>query len=211
MADTNNTSGTGPKGNTNNNLRSRIWQWTLNNYTEKENDQIKTFALAECVYSVYQPEKGKNGTPHLQGMFEFKNARTFQALKERFPRMHLEKCKKRDALIKYCKKEDTKTGDTIEIGTIAQLDEKTAQEAGWEYILKSKGWFEDYLRSLEEIEKNRKIIREYERYLAAKDLEPKYEEETETEAEKEEKYMLYTSDPCETHNKKHCKDCPVEF
>lgn len=136
-----------PKGNTNNNLRARIWSFTLNNHTEQETKDLTEFVEKECVYWVWQPEKGKSGTPHLQGMFEFKNPRTFNALHKKFPRMHLEKAKKREALIKYCKKEDTKVGPTVEGGTIFEIPDA---EQIWLDILKMRMKAQEQLEKMAE-------------------------------------------------------------
>lgn len=134
QVDTHDTEAQGPNGNTSNKgIRARIWQWTLNNYSGEDEIHLKEFAEKNCVYSVWQPEMSSTGTPHLQGMFEFKNPRYFTALKKEFPRMHLEVAKKPEALKKYCKKEETRIGDTVEIGEIREL---SAEDAGWLYILK---------------------------------------------------------------------------
>lgn len=177
ISSTSDTSGTSPKGNTNNNLRARIWQFTLNNPTSKEIDYLKEFASKECKYCIWQPERGKNGTPHLQGMFEFKNPRYFNSLKEKFPRMHLEKARKREALIKYCKKSDTKIGDTVEIGEIEELDMDDIYTDGLIFILKKQKEKEDLYNKLSQIteelyDKVEILIRarQYERDLEAKEL-----------------------------------------
>lgn len=103
------------KGNTKikiDNSRSRNWCFTLNNYTETDITQLHTvFDILKSEY-IFQEEKGENGTPHLQGFFKLKNAKSFSAVKKSIGiiKIHLEKCKNVKASIKYCQKEDTKNG-----------------------------------------------------------------------------------------------------
>lgn len=94
--------------------RSRTWCFTLNNYDEAQETEIKALDYQYLVYG----REGKTATPHLQGYIEFSNARTFSSLKKKFPNeTHLE-IRKGTALqaSTYCKKED----DFFEDGTISQ-------------------------------------------------------------------------------------------
>jgi len=87
--------------------RSRNWCFTWNNYTE--NDKIEVKRLLSEYEFVFQEETGENGTPHLQGCFQNKNAIEFEKVKKMLPKCHIEKCKSWDASKKYCSKLDSRT------------------------------------------------------------------------------------------------------
>ena len=60
--------------------------FTLNNYSLPDDvDFIREFSQ-ECVYLVYQYERGESGTPHFQGYFRFKSRRAFGAIRKRLSR-----------------------------------------------------------------------------------------------------------------------------
>lgn len=86
--------------------RGRNWCFTLNNYTPEE---IKNIQKIDADH-VFQEEKGESGTPHLQGVVMFKNARTFKQVKMLIPRAHIEPTKNKISSIKYCSKPDTRVG-----------------------------------------------------------------------------------------------------
>lgn len=88
--------------------RNRNWVFTLNNYTPQDIDKFKS--IRNCKFT-FQEETGENGTPHLQGLLIFKNARTLQSLKKLHPKAHWEICKSVKASQLYCTKEDTRTGE----------------------------------------------------------------------------------------------------
>ncbi len=91
--------------------RCRSWCFTLNNHTEKDISLIShLFESYKIIKIIFQEEMGKNGTPHLQGVIQFKNQFLFSKLKEILPTAHLEKCRSLKASIKYCSKEDTRSG-----------------------------------------------------------------------------------------------------
>lgn len=83
-------------------IKARAWCFTWNNYVEGDIRLLRTFFEAEGASYVFQEEIGESGTPHLQGVFRFKNPRAFQALHGVWPRMHLEKCKSWKASVVYC-------------------------------------------------------------------------------------------------------------
>jgi hypothetical protein len=87
--------------------RIRNYTFTLNNYTEED---IKTIPTLGADY-VFQEETGAGGTPHLQGILMFKNAVSFSKLKRMLPTAHLEAARNKIASMRYCSKEDTRTGD----------------------------------------------------------------------------------------------------
>lgn len=88
--------------------RGRNWFMTLNNYTLENIQTLST--IKNCLY-VFQEEKGKNGTPHLQGHFCFKNPYDMDQVKKLMCKeVHLEPTKNCQAAINYCKKLDTRNG-----------------------------------------------------------------------------------------------------
>lgn len=84
--------------------RGRNWNFTWNNYTNDDIDTLKKY-FDEDKYIIGK-EVGENGTPHLQGCVSFKNARTFNSLKIKFPKCHWEITKNKFKIENYCKKEN---------------------------------------------------------------------------------------------------------
>lgn len=86
------------------------WCFTYNNYTQKNIEElIETFRDGSIHY-LFQEETGENGTPHLQGFVKFPSkSRPMEKIKDK--NIHWEKCKNVNASIKYCCKEDTRTGE----------------------------------------------------------------------------------------------------
>lgn len=101
--------------------RNRNWIWTWNNYTENDMKEVKTWSEAECEQCTIAMEVGEEGTPHLQGCWIFKNARTFASLKKLWPLMHLEKARNKKAALEYCRKEDTNVGQLVEKGVCEKV------------------------------------------------------------------------------------------
>lgn len=122
------------RGNTNTlpTSRNRSFCFTLNNYTD---DDIKSIQKIECKY-VFQEETGAQGVKHLQGVLYFKNPRSFNAIKKLMPRAHIEKTKDFSASVRYCSKEDTRTGllytnlsDILKYGTNDTALEALSEES----------------------------------------------------------------------------------
>lgn len=92
--------------------RSRAFAFVCNNYT---GDNEARLARLECVYCIYGYEEAPTtGTPHLQGYFYFKNARSWEAIRLLFPGFDISiarKCAKANQT--YCKKD----GNFVEYGT----------------------------------------------------------------------------------------------
>jgi len=90
--------------------RSRNWCFTLNNYTDDDRVRIGERLAVDAVYVCYQPERGENGTPHLQGAVVFKNPRELGGVKRLIsPRAHLEVMRGTVAeSITYCSKDETR-------------------------------------------------------------------------------------------------------
>lgn len=65
--------------------------FTLNNYTNEEEESIKLFFTQKTEYAIYGKEVGESGTPHLQGFMRFASRYLFQKLKTDFnSRAHIE-------------------------------------------------------------------------------------------------------------------------
>ncbi len=93
--------------------KSRNWCFTLNNYTKKEVAQIKQLSLdSRTKIFCFQEEKGENDTMHLQGTIGFNNAISFNSVKKINPRAHWEICRNLKAALEYCRKEETRCGET---------------------------------------------------------------------------------------------------
>lgn len=121
--DTGNTQDERGDGNTKSPPRSRNWIWTWNNYTEEEEFLVKSFSERECIQSTVAKEVGEEGTPHLQGCWIFKNARTFNSLKTAFPKIHLEKARNKEAALEYCRKKETNVGQLVELGVNEKVED----------------------------------------------------------------------------------------
>lgn len=83
------------------------WCFTLNNYSEKDIEDIKNLDSSKVPIITFQEEVGENGTPHLQGTISFKNkARPFGLGLN--PKIHWEGTRKLEESREYCCKDDTK-------------------------------------------------------------------------------------------------------
>lgn len=110
MADIADTTDMKRSGNTSN--RARIWVFTY--FDEEKFDEMKDWTMKNCTVYSLNPEKcPKTERNHLQGYWEFKNARYFSALQKRFPGIHLEKAKSKEAALDYCMKSETRNGETF--------------------------------------------------------------------------------------------------
>lgn len=96
--------------------------YTLNNYTEEDYQKLIKWRAR---YHVVGKEIGEEGTPHLQGYFEFTNSKKWQTLKNFNQRIHWEirRGTPKEAS-EYCKKD----GDFLEIGTISSQGERNDLE-----------------------------------------------------------------------------------
>jgi len=90
--------------------RSRNWVFTLNNYTDADRARIGESLATQAQYVCYQPERGAEGTPHLQGCVIFENPRALAGVKRLISdRVHLEVMRGTVAeATAYCTKEDTR-------------------------------------------------------------------------------------------------------
>lgn len=94
------------------NVRGSHWSVTINNPTEKDEEEI---ALArQKGWSVEgQKEIGESGTPHYQLYVRTPQVR-FSAVKKMFSRAHIELAKSPAALANYVHKEETRVGQLSE-------------------------------------------------------------------------------------------------
>lgn len=101
--------------------RSINWCFTVNNWTEDDEDAIRGLAAR---YVVYGKEVGESGTPHLQGYMCFKSQRTLQSLKKKVPRAHWEVRRGTHVQARdYCMKD----GQFIEYGEEPMSQEKKGE------------------------------------------------------------------------------------
>lgn len=91
---------------------SKQWCFTFNNYNIDKDVPIILDILSEnnCKY-VFQEETGESGTPHLQGSIMFENKVRPKSIFKLFPKIHWEKTKDLKASLKYCCKEESRTGN----------------------------------------------------------------------------------------------------
>lgn len=154
--------------------KSRGWCLTINNFTEDDIEKIK---LLKCEYC-FQEETGENGTPHLQGMLYFKNARDFKQIKKIFETAHIEKMKNKLASMKYCTKEETRTGkiytnikmdniDTVDTHNTVKKDRKNFEELLIEEKKLTDMLMNIYIKDKEKFEKLKK---QYEEHPAHKEF-----------------------------------------
>lgn len=95
------------------NSKGRHWILTWNNYTGTDIVFLEDWCKSNCENYTFQKEIGKEGTPHLQIYFSFKNPRSFKALKETFTGAHIEPCRNKIAAEQYCRKKETRDGNEI--------------------------------------------------------------------------------------------------
>lgn len=94
--------------------QSRWWIGTLNNPKVELMPYLESF---QATYAIGQPETGKDGTYHYQFCLNFSAPKRLAAMKKICSQAHFEPCKSEEASVKYCSKDDTKSGERIELGT----------------------------------------------------------------------------------------------
>ncbi len=103
---------------------TRSWCFTLNNYTDEEVQKLKDVSqFPEGTYLVGGYERGKTGTPHIQGYVRFPNAKTLEAAKGFISnRAHMERAKGNPSHnFTYC----TKEGDHFSHGKFPQQGKRS--------------------------------------------------------------------------------------
>lgn len=115
MADINVEQNTNKVGNTkqpSSNSKTRTFLITFNNYTELELEQFEQWLEVHTEENQYQEEIGKQGTPHIQACFKFKNPRSLSSvikeLHEISKKIHVEPTRNWNRAVAYCSKQDTK-------------------------------------------------------------------------------------------------------
>lgn len=89
--------------------------FTLNNYSEAEEQAIRTHVTLRAAYAIVGHEVGEKGTPHLQGYVNLKKQSRFSTIKKMIPRAHIEKARGTDQDNKaYC----SKAGNFWEVGEL---------------------------------------------------------------------------------------------
>lgn len=85
--------------------KHRSYSFTLNNYTEEDEQRVQAL---EAKYIVYGRETASTGTPHLQGYLQFKNPRSFNSVKKSLGKTaHIEPSKgNAEQNRAYCSKQD---------------------------------------------------------------------------------------------------------
>lgn len=100
--------------------QGKFWCFTLNNYNEDNLRSLDALlADGKISYLVYGKEKGKEGTPHLQGYVEFPARLRFNSVTNALPRgCHIER--RAGTAVQasdYCKKD----GDFVEHGELSRV------------------------------------------------------------------------------------------
>lgn len=105
--------------------RATCWSITINNFTDEEIVcDIPGWRLRG------QPEIGKEGTRHFQGMLTTPQVR-FSQVKKQFPRAHIEIARDKVALAKYVQKEDTRAGEYTDQGIPTLWEYQTIVANEW--------------------------------------------------------------------------------
>ena len=111
----------------NGNTRTRRWCFTINNPEMTKEELLKSFEVRASVrYAIVGHEVGSlMETEHLQGFVEWEHAATFEQMKARAPRAHIEQAIGSNRQNRaYC----AKGGDFVEVGSLTQRVQ-TSQEA----------------------------------------------------------------------------------
>lgn len=100
------------------NERTRRWVFVENNPTQSKEELVQRLTTEWAVrYAVVGDEVGEEGTPHFQGFVEFEHPATFDQVRKRLPRAHIESAlgsNKQNRV--YC----TKGNDFVEVGTLTR-------------------------------------------------------------------------------------------
>lgn len=102
-------------------MRNRSWCFTLNNPREDfslDYDQVR--------YSVYQLERGANGTEHIQGYVSFRTPKSFPFCQAYVPGAHWEVRRgTEEEASAYCSKEQGRISEPVVHGRIAEPGKRT--------------------------------------------------------------------------------------
>jgi hypothetical protein len=119
--------------------RSRNWILT-NNYKDRE--PLTDVELSEIIqnmsgitYFAFQLEKGDKGTKHHQIYLNFKDAKSFNTIKQYFPNAHIESMRGTPQQASdYCTKEMSRLGDVVIWGEMPIQGKRTDLEEIYELI-----------------------------------------------------------------------------
>lgn len=104
--------------------KHRSFIFTENN-PERSLMDLREYVTSLDVQSfVGQAEKGESGTIHHQFCLQFRNPRSFKAVKQQFPRAHIEPAKDYRAAAEYCSKADTRVEEPVTINPPKKRDVK---------------------------------------------------------------------------------------
>lgn len=110
--------------------KHRTYSITINNPESREQNTFEILLKKDFVKDGdYQMERGANGTRHIQGWITFKYPFPFNALKDWFPRAHLEVARNTNALRNYCKKVDTRIEEDPIIDPLESMELYPWQES----------------------------------------------------------------------------------
>nr|WAE42495.1 MAG: replication associated protein [Cressdnaviricota sp.] len=119
--------------------RSRAWCFTLNNPVKhgfpNADAVTQLFADLKMLKYCFQLEKGKNGTPHYQGVVYFENDLRFSTLQQLCTKIHWEVCKDYKASVIYCMKEEGRIRGPFVHGIY-----KAVKEVPWFLIKELRPW-----------------------------------------------------------------------
>ena len=97
----------------------RNWVFTVNNPDESDITRIRSLEGQSVKYLRCKPERGENGTLHLQGLVVFANARTFNGVRACFGTAHLEVMRGSiNQALEYVEKEETSAIEQFPLGDI---------------------------------------------------------------------------------------------
>lgn len=89
----------------------RNWLLTINNYEPSDLMLLESIKPQLSKWGWQEEKAPTTGTIHLQVGLHFKSNKTFNSLKEMFPRANIQKAKNIHAVLNYCRKSETSTGN----------------------------------------------------------------------------------------------------
>jgi len=114
--------------NKNQEIRSRGFCYTLNNYTDQDYQILSQYKPSTVTYHVVGKETGDSGTPHLQGYIHFTDSKRQSTLINEFntllthKRTHFEPARgSAEQNMIYC----TKQGESVQLGTPPKQGKRT--------------------------------------------------------------------------------------
>lgn len=110
----------------------KYWFFTFNNYTSEQSEHFEHIFSYECEWYIFQEEKGKDGTPHLQGTICLKQRQRLNQLKVFNPKVHWEPTKSISSSKVYCTKYDTRAGKIYSKGVTIPCQVEVDEPFGWQ-------------------------------------------------------------------------------